>query len=259
MERRGPAALPAPPLAIGRVPRRGQDLARAGPRRAARLGQHEDPVLPDGRRDQPEAARGRFLRPIPRRRHDSNARNGPFRVPGAAGRAGPPHARPLRLAPRSKTPLRPALQYSSESSEGRLIQQPRHPICFYRLEQRATVFLHAGIQAAIDLIRVLGVAGRAAKGGTLWRGRGTAASPRRPPARAVGVSQRPMFRMQQRQAEGRLNLSRPKSVDFGPPDHFGDRPRAPQQAWRCLSSDTFGKSIPTSWNVKAVNIGRLHC
>ena len=52
MERRGPAALPAPPLAIGRVPRRGQDLARAGPRRAARLGQHEDPVLPGGRRDQ---------------------------------------------------------------------------------------------------------------------------------------------------------------------------------------------------------------
>ena len=125
MERRGPAALPAPPLAIGRVPRRGQDLARAGPRRAARLGQHEDPVLPGRRRDQPEAARGRFLRPIPRHRHDPNARNAPFRALGAAGRAWPPHARPRCPAPRSKTPLRPAPQYTPEPSEGRVVQQPR--------------------------------------------------------------------------------------------------------------------------------------
>ena len=52
-----------------------------GPRRAVRLGQHEGPVLPDGRRDQLEAARGRSLHPIPCRRHDLSARNASFRVP----------------------------------------------------------------------------------------------------------------------------------------------------------------------------------
>ena len=125
MERRGPATLRAPPLAIGRVPRRGQDLARAGPRHAARLGQYEDPALFDGRRDQAEATRCRILRPILRHRHDSNARNAPFRAPGAAGRAAA--CRPLRPAPRGKTPLRPALQYTPESSEGRVIQRPHDP------------------------------------------------------------------------------------------------------------------------------------
>ena len=121
-------ALRAPPLAIGRVPRRGQDLARAAPRRAARHNrQHENPVLPDGRRDQSEAARGRFLRPILRHRHDSNARNAPFRAPSAAARARPPHARPFRPAPRGKIPLRPPPRYTPESSEGRVIQRPLPP------------------------------------------------------------------------------------------------------------------------------------
>ena len=56
---RGPAPLPAPPLARGRLPRRGEDLARPRPRRAPRSRQHADPGLPDRGRDQPQAARRR--------------------------------------------------------------------------------------------------------------------------------------------------------------------------------------------------------
>ncbi len=165
MERRGPAALPAPPLAIGRVPRRGQDLARAGPRRAARLGQHEDPALPGGRRDQPEAARGRFLRPILCRRHGSDARNAPFRAPGAAGRAWPPHARPRCPAPRSKTPLRPAPRYTPESSEGRVVQQPRLPTCSCWENKRRPVMQAFKLKGRFASAASVAVRAEAADGG----------------------------------------------------------------------------------------------
>jgi transposase len=53
----GPASLPASPLAVRRLPRRGQDLARVGTCRAPRARQHAHPGPPDRRRDQPEAAR----------------------------------------------------------------------------------------------------------------------------------------------------------------------------------------------------------
>ncbi len=59
---RGQAPLPTPPLALGRLPRRGEDLARSRPRRPARPREHAHPGLPDGRRDQPEAARRRSSR-----------------------------------------------------------------------------------------------------------------------------------------------------------------------------------------------------
>ena len=67
-----------------------------------------------------------FLRPIPCRRHDSNARNAPFRVPGAANRPGSPHARPLLPTPCGKPPRRPVPRCIPESSEGRVIQRPRY-------------------------------------------------------------------------------------------------------------------------------------
>ena len=70
-------------------------------------------------------ARGRFLPPILRHRHDSNVRSAPFRALGAAGRAWPSHARSGHPAPHGKTPLRPPPRLTPESSEGRLIQRPR--------------------------------------------------------------------------------------------------------------------------------------
>ena len=54
---RGSAPLPAASMAFGRLPRRGEDLARSRPRRPPRPRQHAHPVLPHRRRDQPEAAR----------------------------------------------------------------------------------------------------------------------------------------------------------------------------------------------------------
>src|SRR5512134_858531 len=54
--RRSPS-LPAPSLALGRLSRRGEDLARSRPRRPPRSRQHAYPGLPHRSRDQPEAAR----------------------------------------------------------------------------------------------------------------------------------------------------------------------------------------------------------
>ena len=72
----GLRALPAQ----RRLPVQAEPVQDGGHRRrlsgaAARPRKHEDPVLPDSRRDQPEAARGRFPRVIPRLRPDSDARN----------------------------------------------------------------------------------------------------------------------------------------------------------------------------------------
>ena len=55
--------------------------------------------LPDGRRGQPEAARGRFPRAYSCLRLDLNARNARFRGSGAMGRPDSPHARRIRLTP----------------------------------------------------------------------------------------------------------------------------------------------------------------
>ena len=86
-ERGEPAALPAPFLAIRGFPRGDKDPARAAaPRRAARPWKHEYPILPDGRRDQPEAVCGRFRRAIACLRHGSSARQARFRPLGAMGR-----------------------------------------------------------------------------------------------------------------------------------------------------------------------------
>ena len=124
-ERRGPAVLPAPFLAVGGLPRRNEDPARAAPRRAARSRKHEDPVLPNDRRDQPEAASGRFRRAIPRLRLDSDARNARFRGSGATGRPDPSHARRIRLTPPGGPPTGRAALASPEIAECRVIQRPR--------------------------------------------------------------------------------------------------------------------------------------
>ena len=76
--RRGQASLPTPSLALRGFPWRSEDLARAGPRRPAWPAEHAHPGLPDRRRDQPQAARGR-----------------PSRRPAL----GPLRARPMRRPP----------------------------------------------------------------------------------------------------------------------------------------------------------------
>ena len=86
--------------------------------RAARPRKHEDPVLPDGRCDQPEAARGCFRCAIPRLRPDSNARNARSAAPArSAGR--------IRLTPPAAD-FRPdgAALASPEIAEGQVIQRP---------------------------------------------------------------------------------------------------------------------------------------
>ena len=64
----GASAVAAPHVALGGLPRRGENLARTGKSGASRSGQHEDPVLPDGDCGQPQAARRRccsaFIRPL---------------------------------------------------------------------------------------------------------------------------------------------------------------------------------------------------
>ena len=123
-ERRRPATLPVPFLVIGGFPRENEDSARVSPRGAVRPRQHEYPVLPDGRRDQPEAARDRFRCAIPRLRPDSNARNARFRGSSAISRPDSPHARQIRLTPPRRTSERTAALTSPEIAEGRVIQQP---------------------------------------------------------------------------------------------------------------------------------------
>ena len=59
MERGRAAHVPASPLALGGLPRGGEDLARAGTCGASGYRQHEDTVLPDGGGDQSQAARRR--------------------------------------------------------------------------------------------------------------------------------------------------------------------------------------------------------
>ena len=93
--RRGSAALPAPILAIRGLP--GEAKTRHGLRRAVRPRKNEDPILPDGRRDQPEASRGRFRRAIACLRHESGARNACFRLLDAVGGMDSLHARRIRL------------------------------------------------------------------------------------------------------------------------------------------------------------------
>ena len=56
----GEAALRPPPLALGGLPRRGEEPARTGAGGAPRTGQHEDPILPDGDCGEPQAAGRRF-------------------------------------------------------------------------------------------------------------------------------------------------------------------------------------------------------
>ena len=103
--------------------------------RAARLGQHEGPVLPGGRRDQPEAARGRFLCPILRHRHDSNARSAPFRAFGAAGRLG--HHMCVRVA-RLPAPTAAAIHPGIfERSPNSMAPKCRTDYCFELIEKAA--------------------------------------------------------------------------------------------------------------------------
>lgn len=57
MVRGGRPSLPASPLAVRRLPRRSEDLARARPRRPARHRQHAHPGIPHRSRSKPQAAR----------------------------------------------------------------------------------------------------------------------------------------------------------------------------------------------------------
>ena len=81
---------------------------------------HEDPVLPDGRRDQPEAARDRFPSVISCLPHDSDARNACFSGPGAMGGPESPHARRICLTPPGEDPPGPhrAAQLGSRHGPG---------------------------------------------------------------------------------------------------------------------------------------------
>ena len=96
--RRRSAPLPAPPLALGRLSWRGEDLARSRPRRPPRPRQHAHPGLPHRRRDQPEAARrrARFIvlgdEPGTTRQPRARARRSslPRRPVTSSGSAGPP-------------------------------------------------------------------------------------------------------------------------------------------------------------------------
>ena len=69
---------------VRRLPRRGQDLARARPRRAARAPEHAHPGLPDRRRGQPEAARRRSSRVLSRPLVADHSRPGAPRLLAAA-------------------------------------------------------------------------------------------------------------------------------------------------------------------------------
>ena len=102
----------------------GETKTRHGPRRAARPRQHEYPVLPDGRRDQPEVARGRYGCAIPRLRPDSDARNARFRGSGAMGGPDSPNARRIRLTPPGGPPTGRAASAGPEIAEGRVVQRP---------------------------------------------------------------------------------------------------------------------------------------
>jgi hypothetical protein len=67
--------LRPPPHPRRRLPRRGQDPARARPRRPARLSQRADPGLPDRRRHHPQAPRRGTRHPLARRSpgHETHA------------------------------------------------------------------------------------------------------------------------------------------------------------------------------------------